>query len=257
MNEIATSPVFSTRMPAMPRVAMALAAGLGKRMRPLTETTAKPLLPVAGRTLLDRVLDRFSEMGIQRVVVNLHHHRGQMEKHLQGRNDLSVQLSHEAELLETGGGVKHALPLLGPDPFFVANGDVLWLDGKRRAVERLASTWDESRMDALLLMQSGASAHGYTGTGDYFLDQIGRLRRRKLGQVAPFVFAGVQILHPRLFADAPDGPFSLNLLYDRAEAADRLYGLVHAGPWFHVGTPDDLVATEKELIDLSGRARRS
>jgi MurNAc alpha-1-phosphate uridylyltransferase len=241
----------------MPRVGMALAAGLGKRMRPLTETTPKPLLPVAGRTLLDRVLDRFAEAGVGRVVVNLHHHRGQLEKHLLGRNDLSIVLSPEADLLETGGGVKHALPLVGPDPFFVANGDVLWFDGKRPALERMAAVWDDARMDALLLVQSGASANGYDGVGDYFLDQLGRLRRKRPGQIAPFVFAGVQILHPRLFAGAPDGAFSLNVLYDRAEAAGRLFGLVHAGPWFHVGTPDDLAATEKELIDLSGRARRS
>jgi N-acetyl-alpha-D-muramate 1-phosphate uridylyltransferase len=257
MMHNATAVAATARPGFMPRTAMALAAGLGRRMRPLTETTPKPLLPVNGRTLLDRVLDRFAEMGIERVVVNLHHHRAAMEKHLTARTDLKVQFSPETELLETGGGVKHALPLVGSEPFFVANGDVLWLDGKRPALERLASAWDDANMDALLLVQSGASAQGYEGVGDYFLDQIGRLRRKKLGQVAPFVFAGVQILHPRLFQGAPDGPFSLNLLYDRAEAADRLYGLVHAGPWFHVGTPDDLVATEKELIDLSGRARRA
>lgn len=241
----------------IPRTAMVLAAGLGKRMRPLTETTPKPLLSVCGRTLIDRVLDRLVEVGVQRVVVNLHHHRGQLEAHLRGRSDVAIVLSPEAELLETGGGVRHALPLIGDEPFFVANADVLWLDGRKPALERLAMQWDDGAMDALLLLQSGAAAWGYDGAGDFFLDQLGRLRRRRQGQVAPFVFACAQILHPRLFAGAPAGPFSLNLLYDRAEAAGRLHGVVHAGPWFHVGTPQDLTATEKELADLSGRARRA
>ena len=231
----------------VPRRAMALAAGLGKRMRPLTETTPKPLLEVAGRTLLDRLIDRYEDVGVERVVVNLHHHRKQLEAHLRARNSPPLTLAIEDELLETGGGVRHALAHLGPDPFYVANGDVLWLDGARPALVRLAQSWDATRMDALLLIHSVVTARGYEGEGDFFADPLGGLRRRRLGQVAPFVFTGVQILHPRLFADTPQGPFSLNLLYDRAEAASRLYGVVHDGMWFHVGTPQDLVATEAEL----------
>lgn len=241
----------------IPRVAMALAAGLGKRMRPLTETTPKPLLSVCGRTLLDRVIDRFADVGVEKVVVNIHHHRSQLEAHLRARTDVPIVLSPESELLETGGGVKHALPLLGGDPFFVANGDVLWLDGRRPSLERLAAHWDDRYMDALLLLQSGAAAFGYDGTGDYFLDQLGRLRRRRPHEVAPFVYAGVHLVHPRLFDGAPEGAFSLNRLWDKAQAAGRLFGIVHAGPWFHVGTPQDLLATEKELADVQGRARRA
>ncbi|MBI3452428.1 MAG: nucleotidyltransferase family protein [Rhodospirillales bacterium] len=237
-------------MTAAPHVAMVLAAGLGKRMRPLTETLPKPLIPVAGRTLIDRVLDRFAEIGIERAVVNLHHHRGQLEAHLKQRAEQEkppLVLSPETELLETGGGVVHALPALGDAPFYVANADVLWLDGYTPALLRLARAWDETKMDALLLLQRSATAFGYEGRGDYFLDPLGRVRRRASHEVAPFVFAGVQILHPRLFKDAPTGAFSLNRIWDRAEAAERLWGVAHDGLWYHVGTPADVAATEAEL----------
>jgi N-acetyl-alpha-D-muramate 1-phosphate uridylyltransferase len=227
-----------------PRIAMVLAAGLGKRMRPLTENMPKPLLPVAGRTLIDRVLDRFQDIGIERAVVNLHYLRPALEAHLNQRRVPAIEPSPEIELLETGGGVKHALPRLGATPFYVANADVLWLDGKQPALRRLAQAWNDEAMDALLLLQPTVSAIGYDGSGDFFADGAGRLRRRRREVVAPFIFAGVQILHPRLFKDAPDGPFSLNLLFDRAEAAGRLWGLRHDGLWFHVGTPEGLAETE-------------
>lgn len=228
----------------IPRVAMVLAAGLGKRMRPLTDTMPKPLLPVSGRTLIDRVLDRFQDIDIERVVVNLHYLRPALETHLNRRHAPKIEHSPEEALLETGGGVKHALPRLGGAPFYVANADVLWLDGKQSALRRLAQAWDDTTMDALLLLQSTVSAIGYDGSGDYFADGAGRLTRRKGQTVAPFIFAGVQILHPRLFKGAPEGAFSLNRLYDRAQEAGRLWGLRHDGLWFHVGTPEGLAETE-------------
>lgn len=231
----------------MPKAAMVLAAGLGKRMRPLTDTLPKPLVPVAGRTLIDRVLDRMDEAGIERVVVNLHHFRSTLEAHLRQRARPRLDLKPEAELLETGGGVKNALDTLGPDAFFVANADVLWLDGKRSALERLGAAWDNATMDALLLLQRTTTALGYEGGGDYFCDPLGRLRRRRGSEISPYIFAGIQILHPRLFAEAPAGAFSLNRLYDKAQEEGRLWGLVHDGRWFHVGTPEGLAETEAEL----------
>ena len=230
-----------------PRVAMVLAAGLGKRMRPLTDNLPKPLLPVAGRTLLDRVLDRLEAAGIGRVVINLHYFREVMEAHLNSRRSPPIELSPEPDLLETGGGVKNALPRLGAAPFYVINADVLWLDGLTPALTRLARAWNGETMDALLLLQPTVTAIGYDGSGDYFADPLGRLRRRRGHELAPFIFAGVQILHPRLFAAAPGGAFSLNRLYDRAEEAGRLWGLRHDGLWFHVGTPQGLAETEALL----------
>jgi len=236
-----------TRDQAVPRTAMVLAAGLGKRMRPLTDSLPKPLLAVSGRTLLDRVLDRFDEAGIERVVINLHYFRDVMEAHLKTRRRPPIELSPEPVLLETGGGVKNALPRLGTAPFYVANSDVLWLDGMTPALARLARAWNDATMDALLLLQPAVSAIGYDGSGDYFADPLGRLRYRKAHELAPFIFAGVQIIHPRLFASAPEGPFSLKRLWDAAEAAGRLWGVRHDGLWFHVGTPQGLAETEAVL----------
>ena len=231
----------------MPKIAMVLAAGLGKRMRPLTDTLPKPLVPVAGRTLIDRVLDRLEDAAIERVVVNLHHFRPTLEAHLRQRTTPRLQFKPEAELLETGGGVKNALAELGPAPFFVLNADVLWLDGKRSTLGRLGAAWNDATMDALLLLQRSTTAFGYEGTGDYFCDPLGRLRRRRGNEIPPYIFAGIQILHPRLFAGAPSGAFSLNRLYDKAQEEGRLWGVVHDGRWFHVGTPEGLAETEAEL----------
>jgi MurNAc alpha-1-phosphate uridylyltransferase len=236
-----------TRDQPVPRAAMVLAAGLGKRMRPLTDSLPKPLLPVSGRTLLDRVLDRFEEAGIERVVINLHYFPDVMETHLKTRRQPPIDLSPEPVLLETGGGVKNALPRLGTAPFYVANSDILWLDGMTPALLRLARAWNDATMDALLLLQPAVSSIGYDGSGDYFADPLGRLRYRKALELAPFIFAGVQIIHPRLFATAPDGPFSLKRLWDTAEAAGRLWGVRHDGLWFHVGTPQGLAETEAIL----------
>ena len=240
-----------------PRMAMVLAAGLGLRLRPVTETLPKPLVEVGRRSLLDRTLDRLGEAGVEGVVVNLHHLGSLIETHLARRGGPTIEFSWESELLETGGGVAKALPRLGDGPFWVANSDVLWLDGPGPALGRLAAAWDDTRMDGLLLLHETINAYGYQGRGDFFADPLGQLVRRPEGEVAPYLFTGVQILHPRLFADAPAGPFSLNRLYDRAIEAGRLYGIVHDGEWFHVGTPDGLAEAEAYMsVRYAGRTRR-
>jgi N-acetyl-alpha-D-muramate 1-phosphate uridylyltransferase len=230
-----------------PSRAMVLAAGKGVRLRPITLSRPKPLVVVDGRPMLDMVLDRLADIGVEEAVVNTYHLSHMIEGHLQTRQRPRMRISREDVLMETGGGVKKALPFLGERPFFVLNGDVVWRDGKIPTLLRLAEAWDDAVMDALLLLQPTASAIGYEGSGDFVMDQIGRLRRRREGEVAPFLFAGLQILKPSLFAKTPDGPFSLNLLYDRALAAGRLYGLRHDGTWYHVGTPEDLQRVEAAL----------
>lgn len=234
---------------AAPTSAMVLAAGLGMRMRPLTLERPKPLVVLRGRTLLDRALDRLRAAGVTRTVVNTHYLAEMIEDHLRGQGD--IVLSPEAERLETGGGVARALPHFGGTPFYVVNSDAVWRDGSVPALDRLAAAWDAAEMDVLLLIQPVDRAMGYHGAGDYHLRADGRLRRRGADESAAHLFAGIQILHPRLFHDIPDGPFSLNLLYDRAEAAGRLHGVEHDSDWFHVGTPEDLAATEAALADLA------
>jgi MurNAc alpha-1-phosphate uridylyltransferase len=235
-----------------PDQAMVLAAGLGLRMRPLTLTRPKPLLSVAGRTLLDHALDRLEQAGVRRATVNSHYKSEMIAEHLAGRVQPAIRLALEAELLETGGGVRRSLDHFGIDPFYVVNADILWLDGpKASALRRLAAAWDGERMDALLLLTARQGAMGYDGPGDYFLAE-GALSRRAAGQTAPWVFAGVQIVHPRLYADTPEGAFSNNLVWDRAQAAGRLCGLAHDGPWFHVGTPEALAATERWFEENRG-----
>ncbi|BBK45032.1 mannose-1-phosphate guanylyltransferase [Allostella vacuolata] len=229
------------------RRGMVLAAGLGTRMRPLTDSLPKALVAVAGETLIDRILDRMAEAGIEEVAVNLHHKGDQLAGHLAGRTRPRIIESREETLLETGGGVRQALPLLGDGPFFVINGDILWRNGKRSALERLAAAWDGDRMDGLLLLQRTVSAFGYDGRGDFMLTQDGLIRRPEPGEIPPYLFAGLQILHPRLFHGAPDGAFSLNRLYARAAEAGRLGGIVHDGEWYHVGTPQALAEAEEAL----------
>lgn len=224
--------------------AMVLAAGLGKRMRPLTDDRPKPLVELAGRSLLDRALDNLAAGGITNFVVNSHYKGEMIAAHLKGRDDIT--LSPEELLLETGGGVKAALPLLGDDSFFVVNSDAVWRDGGESTIARMAAQWNGETMDALLLVVPMAAVAGNMGDhpGDYHLEADGRARRRARGETAPFLFGGIQILHPRLFEGAPDGPFSLNVLYDRAQRAGRLHGLRHDGEWYHVGTPEELAAAE-------------
>lgn len=238
-------------MTAGPTTAMVLAAGLGQRMRPITDKMPKPLVQVRGEAMLDTILDRLEAHGIEKVVVNLHYLGGMIVDHLKDRRQPAIVFSQEDDLLETGGGVKKALPLLGDAPFFVLNGDVCWLDGLTPALERLAAAWDEVEMDALLLLHPTCSAFGYEGIGDYFMDPVGRLRRRQERQIAPFIHAGIQILHPRLFDGAPEGSFSLNRLYDKAQEAERLWGVRHDGEWYHVGTPAELRAVEDALHHLA------
>ncbi|MDB5686609.1 MAG: mannose-phosphate guanylyltransferase [Rhizorhabdus sp.] len=229
--------------------AMILSAGLGKRMRPLTATRPKPLVEVAGQTLLDHVLDRLRAAGIPKVVVNVHYLADALEAHLKRKAaDLDVTVSDERGLLlETGGGVAKALPLIGDDPFLVANSDNLWIDGPVDAIRLLANRWDGETMDALLLMVPLARANCHKGQGDFHMDPDGLIARRRPGKVAPFVFTGVQLVSHRLFAEVPEGPFSFNLLWDRAIAAGRAYGVVHQGLWFDVGTPGAIARTEALL----------
>ncbi len=229
-----------------PRSAMVLAAGLGTRLRPVTETVPKPLVEVNGRALIDHAIDRLALAGVERVVVNTHYKAAMMAAHLARRDHPRIELSEEAELLDTGGGVARARPLLG-EAFFVVNSDVFWLDGKELALLRLASAFDPASMDAVLLLQRRVTAIGYEGDGDFFLDPAGRPRRRREREVAPYLFAGIQLLHRRLFDEVPGPIFSLVRLFDRAEAAGRLGAIVHDGEWYHVGTPQGLAATRERL----------
>ena len=240
---------MSAAVERSPKSAMVLAAGLGTRMRPVSDHLPKPLIEVAGRSLLDHAIDRLAEAGVERVVVNLHYKGEMIAERIAGRTRPKIELSREEALLETGGGVKRALPLLD-EWFFVVNGDVLWLDGVAGALTRLARTFDPKTMDAALLLQRTTTAIGYEGLGDYFLDPLGVPRRRGEREVAPYIFAGIQILHRRLFAGVDDHIFSLKRLYDRAEDAGRLAAIVHDGEWFHVGTPQGLDATHARLAEL-------
>ena len=233
-------------MTAPPRSAMVLAAGLGTRLRPVTETIPKPLVDINGHPLIDHAIDRLVLAGVERVVVNVHYKSGMMAEHLARRDHPKIELSEEAELLDTGGGVAQALPLLG-EIFFVVNSDVFWLDGKDPALHRLIGAFDAAGTDGALLLQRTATAVGYEGSGDYFLDALGRPRRRRQREVAPYLFAGIQLLHRRLFDAAPGRVFSLVRLFDRAEAAGRLSAIVHDGEWYHVGTPEGLAMTRERL----------
>ncbi len=230
-----------------PGRAMVLAAGLGIRMRPLTDNLPKPLLEVAGRTMLDRALDHLDAAGIGNAVVNCHYLADMIEAHVAGRAGPAISVSREDELLDTGGGVTKALSMLGAPAFYVANADIVWTDGVVPALDRLAAAWRDEEMDALLLLHPTNAAVGYAGAGDFSLQDNGRVRRRAPEETAPLVFTGVQILHPRLFTDAPAGAFSLNRLYDRAENEGRLHGIVHDGGWYHVGTPDSLKEADSRL----------
>ena len=223
--------------------AMILSAGLGTRMAPLTDAMPKPLIPVLGKPLIDWAVDRLQAAGIRRYVVNTHYLPDQIRDHFAGRADIT--LSHEEVLQESGGGVRDALPHLPESAFIVCNADAIWLDGVTETVARLRRAWDPARMDALLLMVNGAAAHGYDGPGDYYLEEDGTAAHRRDRPTAPFVFGGLQILSPALFDGAPDGPFRLTELYDRAEAEGRLFGIAHEGEWYHVGTPDALVSVEE------------
>ena len=233
----------------VPRTAMIMAAGLGKRMRPLTATKPKPLIEVAGQSLLDHVLERLKAAGVKRVVVNVHYLADAVEAHLGTRSHgLEIAISDERKLLmETGGGMVQAEPLIDADPFLVVNSDNLWIDGPADTLKLLASHWDDSKMDALLLLVPLARAENHKGMGDFHRGRTGRLRRRDKSRVAPFVFTGIQMVSKRLLRDAPEGPFSTNILWNRAIEEGRCFGAVHQGLWFDVGTPRSITMTEATL----------
>lgn len=230
---------------------MVLAAGLGTRMAPASGALPKPLVILDGKPLLDRVLDRLAAARITRAVVNVHHKADLIEAHLKGRAAPKVILSDEREkLLDTGGGVKKALSLLGPRAFIVHNSDSVWIEGIGSNLSRLVDAWDDRRMDCLMLLALASASYGYQGRGDFAFDSDGRIRRRKNEQeIVPFAFTGVSIAHPRLFANSPEGVFSLNKVWDHAIETGRAYGMRMEGIWMHVGTPEALAQAEQALID--------
>ena len=238
---------------AVPEVAMLMAAGLGKRMRPLTATRPKPLVEICGRPLIDHALDHVAAAGVRKAIVNVHYLADVLEAHLAKRaGPPEIVISDEREqLLETGGGLVKALPLIDSDPFLSINSDNLWVDGPVDALGLLASAWDDERMDALLLVVPLARAYCHVGPGDFHMDALGKLSRRRSQGVAPFVYVGIQMLSKRLLeGDMPAGPFSTNLLWDRAIASGRLYGTVHQGLWFDIGRPESIRRAEDMLADL-------
>jgi len=228
---------------------MVLAAGLGKRMSPLTDVVPKPLVRLAGRALIDHVLDRLALVGIERAIVNVHYMADALERHLAGRTAPRIVISDERDvLLDTGGGLVRALPLLGPEPFLIHNSDSVWQEGPHANLDTLIEAWDPDRMDSLLLLAASARSLGYEGSGDFTMAADGRLSRRTPGSIAPFVYAGVSIAHPRLFEGAREEVFSLNVLWNQAIARARLYGVRLDGLWMHVGTPEALAEAESALI---------
>lgn len=232
-------------------VAMVMAAGIGKRMRPLTATRPKPLVRVAGKPLIDYALDKLEEAGVARAVVNVHYLPDQIEAYLEQRQYPAISISDERDaLLETGGGMIRALPLIDADPFFCVNSDNIWLDGPRNAFGALSDAWDPEKMDALLLLVNHARAFNFQGPGDFHLDQEGRISRRRPGRIAPFIYTGLQIVSHRLLRDAPDGSFSTGVLWNRAIAEGRLHGLSHTGLWYEVGEPQMIAPTEAALTRM-------
>ena len=243
-------------MTVSPHSAMVLAAGLGTRMRPLTETTAKPLLQLGGRTLLDHALDHLADAGVQTVAVNAHWQAEAVAAHLiQRPSPPRTVLLREEKLLETGGGVLAARAVLGPDPFFVVNGDAFWLNGPIPALTRLAAVFDDS-VDGVLLVHRTSHVHAEVGMGDFAVDKWGKPRRRTEREIVPYIYAGVQLIHPRLLTGMPDGAFSMNRAWDSALAEERLRAVVHDGIWFHLSTPPDLLEAEQILeARFTGDAR--
>jgi MurNAc alpha-1-phosphate uridylyltransferase len=227
--------------------AMVLSAGLGKRMRPLTARQPKPLVRVAGKALIDHVLDKLAIAGVAKAVVNVHYLPDALESHLEARETPKVTISDERKLLlETGGGMAKALPLL-PDPFFAVNADNLWMDGPCDVFHELSAAWNPELMDALLVVVSHSAAHNFSGKGDFTMDPLGRLARRSSGRVAPFIYTGIQLVSHRLLREAPEGPFSTNILWSRAMEEGRLFGLRFTGEWFEVGEPGAIAPTEAAL----------
>ena len=231
-----------------PKTGMMLAAGLGTRMHPITQTLPKPLVKVHGKTLLDYGLDALESAGVERAVVNLHHHPEQIEEHVRSRKAPEIRISDEREaLLDSGGGIKKAVPDLGSDPFFVLNSDSFWVEGTKPNLQRMAEFWQADTMDILLLLADMAGAVGFSTKGDFLMDADGRLERRGEQKAAPFAYAGAAIINPEIFADSPDGPFSINILFDKALEQGRLFGLRLDGLWLHVGTPEAIREAEEAI----------
>ena len=236
-----------------PRRAMVLAAGFGQRMRPLTDTMPKPLVKVAGKALLDHVLDRLAAAGVEQAIVNVHYLGEQIVAHVAARTRPQIVISDERDaLLDTGGGVVKALPLIGDAPFYHINSDTIWIDGVKPNLTRLAETFDAAAMDALLLLAPTAGSIGYAGRGDFLMASDGRLGPRAERDIAPFVYAGAAILSPRMFDGAPHGAFSLTRLFNRAIERGRLYGLRLDGLWMHVGTPEAIGEAEAAIAASAG-----
>ena len=238
-------------MSAVPKTAMVLAAGLGTRMRPLTDRLPKPLVEIAGRTLLDRGLDALAAAGVTRAVVNIHHLGQQIVSHVKTRTIPEIIISDESDqLLDSAGGIVKALPKLGAEPFIILNADTFWIEGADPDLGRLALAWDEADMDIMLMLADPDNATGHEGSTDFLLAQDGRLAR---GRNVPdgLIYAGVGILHPRIFAGATADPHSLNLYFDRAIAAGRLYGQAMQGHWITVGTQDAIAQAEQAVASLS------
>ena len=236
-------------MPASVTTAIVLSAGLGTRMAPANNGVPKPLIKLGGKALIDQVLDRHVEAGVTRVVVNVHHKANLIEQHLKTRSRPPIEISDEREkLLDTGGGVKKALPRLGGGPFLIHNADSVWIEGVGSNLARLIQAWDDARMDCLMMLALASHSLGYHGRGDFAFESDGRIRRRRMEQeLVPFAFTGVSLAHPRLFEGSPEGAFSLNLVWDKAIAAGRAYGMRMEGTWMHVGSPDALAQAEQRL----------
>lgn len=236
-------------MSAVPKKAFVLAAGMGQRMRPLTDNCPKPLLKVAGRTMLDRTLDALAEVGVEEAVVNRYYLGQMIEDHLKNRKSPKITISRETELLDTGGGVQKMIKFFGNEPFYVLNADIVWTDGKVPALKALADKWDSSQMDLLLLLHLAANVPSYAGAGDYYLADGSDVPvfAKNGGVTANYIFTGPRIVHPRLFDGAPQGVFSFLQLFHKAEKAGRLRGLRHTGEWYHVGTPEALDETNAIL----------
>ncbi len=230
------------------KTAMVLAAGRGERLRPITDRIPKPLVQLGGRALLDHAIDRLETAGVERVVVNVHYLGEQIVEQLSHRTSPEIVISREPALLETGGAIVNALSLLGDQPFYAVNADSYWLDGTVSALGRLAAAFDPATTDAVLLLQRTVSAVGYDREdGDFMLDPLGVPTRRGESEIAPYLFAGIQLLSPKLFHNPPAGPFSLNRIYDAALEAGRLRAVVHDGEWYHVSTPEGLALVEARL----------
>ncbi len=239
--------------PNAPKIAMVLAAGLGQRMRPITDRLPKPLIVVGGHTMLDHALDRLADAGVTQAVVNVHWLADQIEAHVASRTSPRITISDERDqLLETGGGVRKALSLLGNDPFLHVNSDSLWVETGSSNIRTMSAAWNPDIMDMLLLLAGKETSYGYDGDGDFTRSSEGQLARRRTGMTAPYVYAGVAIIKPKLFADTPDGPFSLNLLFDRCIASGRLHGHILDGQWLHVGTPEAIPEANRRFESAIG-----